>query len=442
MEPRIQYAKTSDGVSIAFSVLGQGPPLVLLVPFNHAGLEWGVPEVRGHHERMAQKHMLVRYDGRGCGLSDRDVDVFSLGSSLLDLQAVVDHLKLERFALYAFQYAGPVAIAYAAQHPERVSHLILWCSCARGSDMTSPQLRGLGRLLNSNWSLYAETVAHAVLGWSEGEPARAYAALLREAVSQESCRQQLLAAGQFDVTHLLGEVRCPALVLQRRHVPVPQVEVAKSLAGQITNARLVLLEGTSMAGYLGDTEAVLSAIDEFLSERETTEPSATELPQGTAIILFADIAESTALTERLGDAAFRDKARELDGSLRAVIRDHEGTPIEGKLLGDGVLAVFTSARHAIGAALRCGEAGESAGLPLHLGVHAGDVIREDDGNVYGGAVNIAARIAAESAPGEVLVSGTVRDLARTSAGVAFEDRGEQSLKGVGEPVRVFAVRTR
>src|SRR5207249_11097898 len=169
-----------------------------------------------------------------------------------------------------------------------------------------------------------------------------------------------------------------------------------------------------------------------------TKPRDSTLPTGTAIILFADIVDSTALTERLGDAAFRAKARELDGALRGVIREHAGTAIVGKLLGDGVLAVFTSARHAIEAALACGRAGEGAGMSLHLGLHAGDVIREDN-NVYGGAVNIASRISGLAAPGEVLVSETVRSLARTSAGVRFEDRGEQAVKGVGEPVRVWAV---
>ena len=171
---------------------------------------------------------------------------------------------------------------------------------------------------------------------------------------------------------------------------------------------------------------------------ESPKPPASA-PSGTAIILFADIADSTALTERLGDAAFRQKARELDGVLRAIIREHSGTPIEGKLLGDGVLAVFTSARRAIEAALACARSGDDGGLPLHLGLHAGDVIREDN-NIYGGAVNIAARISGLSAPGEVLVSETVRSLARTSAGVTFEDRGEQALKGVSEPVRVWAVK--
>src|SRR5438445_1020900 len=159
--------------------------------------------------------------------------------------------------------------------------------------------------------------------------------------------------------------------------------------------------------------------------------------------LLIDIADSTALTESLGDAAFRAKARDLDGTLRTIIREHSGTRIEGKLLGDGVLAVFTSARQGIEAALACGRSGDDAGLPLHLGLHAGDVTREKDpdgrDNVYGGAVNIASRISGLSAPGEVLVSETVRSLARTSAGVRFEDRGEQARKGVGEPVRVWAV---
>ena len=180
-------------------------------------------------------------------------------------------------------------------------------------------------------------------------------------------------------------------------------------------------------------------MNSFLAELVVEPEPVQAPPSGMTAILFADIADSTALTERLGDAAFRAKARDLDSALRTVIREHAGTAIEGKLLGDGVLAVFTSARQAIEAALACGAAGSHAGLPLHLGLHAGDVIREDN-NVYGGAVNIASRISGVSAPGEVLVSDTVRSLARTSAGVRFEDRGRRKVKGVGEPVRIWAVR--
>ena len=156
-----------------------------------------------------------------------------------------------------------------------------------------------------------------------------------------------------------------------------------------------------------------------------------------------DIADSTAITERLGDDAYRVKARELGAALRALVRDCGGAPVEGPTLGDGVLAVFSSAREAIEAAQRCARAGDDAGLPLHLGLHAGDVTREKDpdgrDNVYGGAVNIASRIAGLSAAGEVLVSETVRSLVRTSGGVRFADRGRRRLKGVAEAVRVWAV---
>jgi len=228
-----------------------------------------------------------------------------------------------------------------------------------------------------------------------------------------------------EVTDLLNHVRAPTLLVHFTDGPKGVLPLMREMAAAIPDASLV--EATvAESGEI---------VRQFLDEDEAARR---EFPSGTAIIFFADIADSTALTERLGDAAFRAKARDLDATLRTVIRDSAGTPIEGKLLGDGVLAVFTSARQAIEAALACGSAGANAGLPLHLGLHAGDVIREEN-NVYGGAVNIASRIAGLSAAGEVLVSETVRSLARTSAGVRFEDKGEQELKGVGEAVRVWAV---
>jgi class 3 adenylate cyclase len=143
----------------------------------------------------------------------------------------------------------------------------------------------------------------------------------------------------------------------------------------------------------------------------------------------------------MGDDAFRVQARRLDAAMRSSIRECGGTPVDGKLLGDGVLATFPAAAQAIDAALRCAAAGNDGGLPLHLGIHAGDVIREQS-NVFGGAVNIASRISGLSAPGEVLVSDVVRALARTSASVTFEGRGEHMLKGVTDPQRVYAVRAK
>ena len=436
MEPRIQYAQTKDGVSIAYWTMGDGMPLVYMPAgiFSHIQLESQHPSTRHWYEALAKGRRLVRYDGRGTGLSQRDVTGFSLDSYLTDLEAVVGRLGLRTFALWGYGDSGPVAISYAARYPERVSHLLLWCTWARTSD--PPWVDALDELMRKDWEAYTETVAHGLLGWSAAEEAGRMAALIREAVTPETALAAASAGNELDAVGLLSSVRSPTLVLHRRQTRWPEVDVARGLSSRIPDARLALLEGESPLPQLGDTESVLAAIDEFLGEGE---PAAAPLPSGTAVILFADIVDSTALTERLGDAAFRDKARELDGALRVAIRECEGVPVEGKLLGDGVLAVFTSARQAIEAALRCGKAGNEAGLSLHLGIHAGDVIREEN-NVYGGAVNIAARVSALSAPGEVLVSETVRSLARTSAGVRFEDRGEHALTGVSEPQRLFAVR--
>jgi class 3 adenylate cyclase len=441
-EPRIQYAQTKDGASIAFWTLGEGTPLVHL-PWSglgHLQLEWQYPDYRRWYERLAEDRMLVRYDAAGTGLSDRHVIDFSLEARVPDVEAVVDRLGVEKFALFGALHSGPAAVMYAVRHPERVTHLILWCSYAQGSEYlaSSPQIQVVRAAADKDWDTYIELVARLSFGWSDDERALRYAAHLRELVTPELLRAIGEAIPDYDVTRLLPQVKSPTLVLHRRQVPFPQMDASRSLASQIPGAQLVVLEGGSLPPFAGDTDAVIRMIDEFLSEGQET-AAKPELPEGMAVILFADIVESTALTEEFGDAAFRAKARELDTSLRSIIKESGGTPVEGKLVGDGVLAVFTSARQAIDCALRCNAASEPVGLQLHLGIHAGDVIREE-GNVYGGAVNIAARIAGASAPGEVLASDTVRGLARTSAGVTFEDCGEHELKGVGEPQRLFVVR--
>ena len=176
MEPRIQYAKTSDGVSIAYWTLGEGMPLVYTPMLSsHCEMEWQVPELRSFYEQLAQGRMLVRYDGRGTGLSEREATDFSLDARMLDLEAVVEQLGLGRFDVFAQVTAGPVAIAYAARRPERVSHLLLWCSHARGSDiLQTPQGQAIFGLVDQDWVLYTETMAHATLGWSGGELAHRF----------------------------------------------------------------------------------------------------------------------------------------------------------------------------------------------------------------------------------------------------------------------------
>jgi class 3 adenylate cyclase/pimeloyl-ACP methyl ester carboxylesterase len=432
MEPQVQYAKTSDGVNIAYCLMGEGQPLV------YTSNVWGdihwylhnEPTRREVDRLIASGWQIVRYDSRDMGSSDRDVSDFSLAARLKDLEAVVDQAGVDRFVLCGYGQGGPVAITYAVHCPERVSHLVLVNSFALGSTYyqrvpVMQALIGMRAMAEEQWEFFTLTLATASGGFADTALARKTAELFRSSTSAKTFLSFVDAAEKVDVLNLLPEVRVPTLVVLDRSGFVTE-DLSRVLASSIPGARFV------------GTNDYPQELHSFVRGEPLAAAGTGGAPSGTAVILFADIVDSTALTERLGDAAFRQKARELDSALRAVIRENGGTPVEGKLLGDGALAVFTSAREAIQAALRCSAAGSHGGLPLHVGLHAGDVIREE-GNVYGGAVNIAARIAAASAPGEVLVSETVRSLARTSAGVSFEDRGEQALKGIEEPVRVWAV---
>ena len=434
MEPRIQYARTSDGVSIAFAVMGEGRTVVRVppVPWSHVQREWEDLSFLLPIKPLAGACRIVWYDSRGSGLSDRDNLDFSIGALASDLAAVLDRLDADDYALCAVWDGVPAAIAYTAAHPERVSHLVLIEGYTKGSEyLESAAGRVELGIRDKDWVLYTDMLVRLIWGYDDPKLGREIAEHLRFCAEPEALRAAYDAANyEWDVSTLAPRVAAPTLVINNQNLSWLPVRAGQRLASCIPNCRFMVIDDLTY-------HSVPQRIADFLelTPQEKNEP----LPSGTAIILFADIADSTALTEQMGDAAFREKARELDGALRSVIRDNAGTPIEGKLLGDGVLAVFTSARQAIEAALACAGAGNREGLPLHLGIHAGDVIREEN-NVYGGAVNIASRISGLSAPGEVLVSETVRSLARTSAGVRFEDRGEQSLKGVGEPVRVWAVR--
>jgi pimeloyl-ACP methyl ester carboxylesterase/DNA-binding CsgD family transcriptional regulator len=269
MQPRIRYAITVDGVSIAFWTLGKGEPLVYMAggPWGHVEL-WDIPECRRWYERLAQERMLVRYDIRGTGYSERDVSDHSLDALVADVEAVVDRLGLDRFDMFGAFDAGPVAIAYAVRHPERVSHLILWCSWARSSEIRSPRIRAWLGLIDQDWELMTDTCAHLALGWPAGEVGRHAAQRLRESVSPEAARAALEAMGTFDVTELPPNLKVPTLVLHRSDIPWLPVSIARKLASHIPDAHLSILEGESTAPYLGDTKATASAIDEFLGEVE------------------------------------------------------------------------------------------------------------------------------------------------------------------------------
>jgi len=338
MERRIQYAKAADGVSIALWTLGQGEPLVYMVggPWNHIEL-WEIPECRLWYERLAQKRTLVRYDVRGTGLSEREVTDLSIDAHVLDLEAVVGHLGLDRFDLLAAASAGPVAIAHAARHPEKVSRLVLWCAWARGSDVDSPRLKAWRTLIDQDWQLMTDTCVQLALGWPGSDVGRRAAEHLRESVTRDMVREALAADDAVDVTTLLPQVRAQTLVLHRRDISWLPVDIARGLASQIVNARLVVLNGESTAPYLGDTQTAADEIGEFLDAGESVIDAQSEV--GVSHMPFSPIgAESK-------PGRYSAYPNGLTGREVQVLRLVAGGRTSKEIASELVLSVRTIERH-------------------------------------------------------------------------------------------------
>jgi class 3 adenylate cyclase len=440
MEPQIRYARTSDGVNIAWYSVGAGAPPYLWCPgpFSDLTSHWRSPEMRNRLEQIVRRVRLVAYTPRGFGLSDRGRLDFSCEAMVRDIEAVAEATALAPCTFQASGYMAIPALAYAAEHPERVLALNLTGGILSGMDMPATW-KALVRLANEDWGAAARMLALSNLEqFSFTSTLQEEAELVRDVADADSFEALHEAIETWDASTFVGRVTTPAFVTNHPDwSSFYPTAASRRLAAALPNGSFAsVVPGPGESPNQAESRIVRGWLRDVLPRPE---PSRTELPSGTAVILFTDIAQSAALTERLGDDAFRAAARELDGRLRAAIREANGTPIEGKRLGDGLLATFSSARDALGAARRCVELSADSELRLHVGLHAGDITREG-GDVFGGAVNIASRICDLCEPGEVLVSQTVRDLARTSAGAAFDDRGDQQLKGIADPVRVFAVR--
>jgi class 3 adenylate cyclase len=256
----------------------------------------------------------------------------------------------------------------------------------------------------------------------------------------------LSALVQFDVATVLTQVRSPTLILHRRQTPTlgaEGAEVAKGLASRIPDARLALLEGASVAPWVGDTEAVLAAIDEFLGGEEKA-TSAAALA-GLVTILFTDMEGSTTLTQRLGDAKAQEVLRAHNSIVRDALKACGGSEI--KHTGDGIMASFPSASRALECAIAvqrevAAQGQEHPEMPLRvrIGLNAGEPVAEDQ-DLFGTAVQLAARICARAEPGQILVPTVVRELA-AGKGFLLADLGEIALRGFEDPVRLYEVRWR
>jgi pimeloyl-ACP methyl ester carboxylesterase len=253
-------------------------------PSGDVNADLTIPEVAGWYAALSREFHLVRYTLRGFGLSRPCVDNYSLDALVGDLETVVDTLGLGRFALWGNASSGPIAIAYAAKHPERVSHLILWCTYARASEyLESPRVSAPRHLIEKDWELYTQTMAHVRLGWPDGPPASRFATMMRSVASPEQTVKFFSAWDTIDVTPLLGLVQAPTLVLNRKDLAWLDTAISVQLAAGIKGARLEILDGDAGVPYLGDPAQVTKLIAEFVkgdqrlgtaSEQVESRPSA------------------------------------------------------------------------------------------------------------------------------------------------------------------------
>jgi len=439
--PRTRYARSGE-LSIAYQVVGSGDLDLVLAPGFVSNLEWGwqEPTLRRYLERLASFSRLILFDKRGTGLSDPVAGPATLEERVDDLRAVMDDVGSDRAAVLGVSEGGSMAMLFAAQHPERTRALVLYATTPRftaapgfpaGADPA--QMASLLDALVERWGSGVGLGAWAPSRGGDAALRTWWAGQQRLGASPGMARKLFDMYGRVDVRDILGAIHVPTLVLHRRGDHLMSVEVGRYLAEHIPGARFVELDGEDHLYFVGDTDQLLAEIEEFLTG---SRPAPVAIERVLATVLFVDVAGSTALAARVGDEAWASmRAGFLAGARRELAR-YDG--IEVDVAGDGLFATFTGPARAIRCAAAIREASEAVGLSVRAGVHVGEVQREDGGGLSGIAVHIGARVMAEAEPGEVLVSGTVKDLV-VGSGLQFEDRGTRTLKGVPGTWPLFAV---
>ena len=263
---QIQFCTTIDGVRIAYSMVGQGPFLVIPPGWvSHLQLQWEHPSARDYLEKGTRNQTFLFYDKHGCGLSERNRTDFTLESEVRPLEAVIDHLKLKRFALFGFSQGGPIAIAYAIKHPRRVSHLILYDSYARGEAISTEELKkSFTSLIRSAWGVGSKTLADIFLPGGDVSVLKWFTRLQREAATAEMAAKLLDLTYNLNVTDLLPRLRVPTLVIHRKGDKAIPFHLGRELASMIPNSRFVPLEGSIHIPFFGEADAVLRITGEFL----------------------------------------------------------------------------------------------------------------------------------------------------------------------------------
>jgi class 3 adenylate cyclase len=435
-EGRVSYARVDDGeVAFLATESKSGSPDLLHIPgqLNHIESATDEPAIAAHYSQLATMSRLVMYDRRGSGLStplprDRPATIEERADEAL---AVLDALAIDRTVLYSTADGTPVALFLAATHPERISALILYAATARyftANDYPGFDPDSMAPLIEQAFSHWGDDQNPAVSDLlvpsrrGDASTVKAIARIQRRAGTPMAARRFWELFTGLDVRDVLESIQVPTLVLHRRRDLLFPYEQGHYVASHIESAQFVELPGTDHFYFWDHADEVAREIGRFLLGAA----SPIQSDRALATVMFSDIVGSTERASEIGDSRWREELDRHDEMANQCIDAHGGRFI--KTMGDGFLATFDGPGRAIQCSLAIREGARRIGVDVRVGLHTGEV--ETRGDDLGGiAVNIGARVGALAGPGEVLVSGTVKDLVAGS-GIEFVDRGEHELRGV------------
>jgi pimeloyl-ACP methyl ester carboxylesterase len=437
--PETRYAKSGD-VNIAYQVVGEGPLDLVLVPgfISHLELDWQGAGYAHMLERLSSFARLIRFDKRGTGLSDRPGGLPDLETRMDDVRAVMDAVGCERAALMGYSEGGPLSMLFAATYPERTTSLVLYGTYAKRRDpdddypwcATWEERQAYADDVEREWGSEADLGTMAPnAGAADVEWWRSRA---RAAASPGAAKALILMNSNIDVRGILATIHVPTLVLHRTGDRDSRPEEGRYIAERIPGATFVELGGDDHSPWF-EPDQILDEVEEFL----TGVRRGPEVDRVLATVLFTDIVGSTKRAVELGDRRWRSLLEQHHATVRRELARFRGREVD--TAGDGFLATFDGPARAVRCAQAIRGAVRSLGIDITAGVHVGEIEVADGGAIAGVAVHIGSRVAEQAAPGEVLVSSTVRDLVAGS-GLDFEPRGTHQLKGVPGEWRLYAVR--
>jgi class 3 adenylate cyclase len=435
--PQTRFVRSGE-VDLAYQVFGAGDDMVAIPGLpSHLEVMWELPELAAFLDRLASFRRVITFDKRGTGMSDPVPGVPALEEQVDDIITVMDAAGSARACVAGWADGAFMAAMFAATYPQRVSAVVLgglWLKALAGRPETLTPDPDMAKLLADRIGpLWRQGALAEVLAPSYADDQRFRSWWRRWEVysATPAAAAGLLSwAATFDPAPILPAIQAPTLVLERA-VAYHDQESRRLAAAQIPGARFVLLPGTDALPYLGDADAALDEVEEFLTGARGTAVSDRSL----ATVLFTDIVGSTDRAGQLGDRRWRYLLEDHHAHVRRLLKRFRGVEVD--TAGDGFFATFDGPARAIRCACAIRDAVADLGIEIRAGLHTGEVERRG-GEVTGLAVHVGARVAALADASEVLVTSTVQMLVLGS-GIGFADRGNHTLKGVPDRWHLFAV---